>query len=394
MKLPRTLRLTALAALLPLASLSAAHDYLVYIGTYTGAKNAKVESKGIYVFGFDSQSGKLEPMGLAGEVKSPSFLAISPSKKYLYSVSEAPVGTAAPGKPATGGISSFSIDPSTGKLTLLNQESSQGSGPCHVSVDHTGKVVLVANYGSGHVASLPVKSDGSLDKAATVYLHEPASKANPKRQEGPHAHSINVDAANKFAFAADLGCDRVFIYKLDPAAGTITPNAPAFGTVPAGGGPRHFAFHPNGKYAYVCNEMTCTVTAFNYDAGRGALEEIATVSTLPEGTAVDPKFSTAETQVHPSGKFAYVSNRGHNTIAVYSVDAGTGKLKLVENAPSIVETPRNFGIDPSGKWLIAAGQSSSSLAVFAIDASSGKLTPTGQTLDVGSPVCVKFLSVK
>lgn len=394
MKLPRTLRLTALAALLPLAGLSAAHDQLVYIGTYTGAKNAKVESKGIYVFGFNSESGKLEPMGLAGEVKSPSFLAIAPSRKYLYCVSEAPVGTATPAKPATGGVSSFSIDKDTGKLTLLNQESSEGSGPCHVSLDHTGKTLLVANYGSGHVASLPVKDDGSLAKAATVYQHEPASKANPKRQEGPHAHSINVDESNKFAFAADLGCDRVFIYKLNAAEGKLTPNAPAFGTVPAGGGPRHFAFHPNGKHAYVCNEMTCTVTAFEYDAARGALTEKDTVSTLPDGVAVEPKFSTAETQVHPSGKFAYVSNRGHNTIAVYSVDASSGKLKLVQNAPSVVETPRNFGIDPSGKWLIATGQSSSNLAVFAIDASTGKLNPTGQILEVGSPVCVKFLPVK
>src|SRR5688572_7480435 len=214
MKLPRTLCFAALATALPFASLPAANDQLVYVGTYTGAKNAKVESKGIYVFGFDSKTGKLEPMGLAGETKSPSFLAIAPSKKYLYCVSEAPTGASVPGKPATGGLSSFSIDQKTGKLTLLNQESSEGSGPCHVSVDHTGKVALVANYGSGHVASLPIKADGSLGKPASVFKHEPASKANPKRQDGPHAHSINVDAGNKFAFAADLGCDKVFIYKL------------------------------------------------------------------------------------------------------------------------------------------------------------------------------------
>ncbi|HSJ01587.1 MAG TPA: lactonase family protein, partial [Verrucomicrobium sp.] len=380
----------ALAAALPCGLLPAAQDNLVYIGTYTGAKNARVESQGIYAFGFDSATGKLEPLGLAGEVKNPSFLAISPSKKFLYSVSEAPTNTE-PGKPPTGGVSSFAIDQKTGKLTLLNKQSSEGSGPCHVSVDHTGKVALVANYGSGHVAALPIQTDGSLGKSASVYKHEPASKVNAKRQEGPHAHSINVDASNKFAFAADLGCDKIFIYKLDPATGTITPNEPAFGVTPPGGGPRHLALHPNGKYAYVCNEMTCAVTALSYDAAKGSLTEIATVSTLPAGVAVDPKFSTAETQVHPSGKFAYVSNRGHDTIAVYSVDEATGKLTLVENAPALVQVPRNFGIDPSGKWMITAGQNSSSLAVFAIDQQTGKLKPTGQIVDVGSPVCIKFL---
>lgn len=363
--------------------LQAASDQWVYVGTYTNGKNPRVESKGIYVFGLDSKTGKLEAAGLAGEATNPSFLAVASSKKFLYAVSEAA---------GSGVVSSFARDAKSGKLTLLNQQPSQGKGPCHVSVDHTGKAVMVANYGSGHVASYPVKEDGSLGEAASTYLQGPPSNANPKRQEGPHAHSINVDAGNKFAFACDLGCDKVFIYKLDAAAGKMTPHEPAFAEVPAGGGPRHFAFHPNGKFAYVNNEMTMTVTAFTYDAAKGALSAIDTLSTLPPGTEMSGKFSTAETQVHPGGKFAYVSNRGHDTIACYKVDEATGKLTFIEAAPAMVQTPRNFGIDPTGKWMITAGQNSSTIAVLAIDQATGKLTPTGQTLDVGAPVCVKFVT--
>lgn len=362
----------------------AAHDQLVYVGTYTNSKKAAVESKGIYVFGFDSKTGKLEPKGLAGEAKNPSFVALSKNKKNLYAVSEADGG---------GAISAFSVDAGTGKLTLLNAASTKGSGPCHVSVDGTGKIVLAANYGSGHVTSFPVKEDGSLAEAASNYLQGPASNVNAGRQKGPHAHSFNFDKAGKFAFACDLGCDKVFIYKVDAAKGTITPNEPAFASVPPGSGPRHFFFHPNGKYAYVNNEMALTVTAFSYDADKGALTPIETLSTLPPGA--DTKgVSTAETQVHPSGKFVYVSNRGHDTIACYSVDEATGKLTYIENAPSIVHIPRNFGIDPTGRWMITAGQDSSNVAVLSIDQATGKLTPTGQVLPVGSPVCVKFMTLE
>lgn len=362
----------------------AASDQLVYIGTYTNNKKARVESKGIYVFGLDSKTGKLEPMGVAAEVKSPSFLAISPDKKFLYSVSEmAGVGG--------GAITAFSIDAASGKLTMLNQQPSVGAGPCHVSVDPTGKAVMAANYGGGSVVSYPVNADGSLGESGSFIQHTGASNANPRRQKDPHAHSINVDKAGKFAFAADLGCDKIFIYKLDAAAGKLTPNTPAYGEVPPSGGPRHFAFHPSGKYGYVCNEMTCTVTSFSYDADKGALTALETISTLPPGVAVDPKFSTAETAVHPNGKFVYVSNRGHDTIAIFKVDPATGKLTYVENAPAGVAIPRNFGIDPTGTWLISAGQNSSTIAVFRVDTETGKLTPTGQTLDVGAPVCVRFL---
>ncbi len=361
----------------------AAKDQLVYVGTYTGDPKARVESKGIYVFGLDSSTGKLEPMGLAGEVASPSFLAIGPDKKHLYSVSEL-------GK---GSVASFSLDQSTGKLVLLNAQSSMGSGPCHVAMDATGKVVLVANYGSGHIASYAVKADGSLTEAASSFLQGPASNVNPSRQKGPHAHSMHFDKANKFAFACDLGCDKIFIYNVDHATAKLTPHDPAFVSTPPGSGPRHFAFHPSGKFAWANDEMICSVTGFTYDADKGVLTETETLSTLPPGVAVNRAFSTAETQVHPNGKFLYVSNRGHNTIVCYSIDQTTGKLTYIENAPSIVQIPRNFGIDPTGQWLIAAGQNSSNIAVFAIDQTTGKLKPTGQVLDVGSPVCVKFLKL-
>lgn len=376
-----TLLATALGLLAgPAATIYAAPDHFVYFGTYT---NGKSPSKGIYVASFDSKTGKVGTPELAAETKSPSFVAIAPSRKFLYAVSE--------GGGGEGGVSSFAIDAASGKLTLLNSGSSKGSGPCHVSVDPTGKVLMVANYGSGHVAALPIKADGSLSEAATAHLQGPASNANPKRQAGPHAHSINPDKAGKFAFACDLGCDKVFIYRLDATAGTITPNTPSFVEVPAGGGPRHFAFHPNGKFAYTNNEMTMTVTSLTYDPATGALGAIETLSTLPAGVAVDPKFSTAETVVHPSGKFVYVSNRGHDTIACYKVDELTGKLTFIECAPAGVQTPRNFNIDPTGKWMITAGQASNSIAVFAIDAETGKIKPTGDTLEVGAPVCVRFL---
>jgi len=382
MRFSKLLSALLLAAVLTVPA-SAVPDQLVYIGTYTNAKDARVESKGIYVFSLDSTTGKLEPMGLAAEAKSPSFLAIAPSKKFLYCVSEMDGG---------GAVGSFALDIKTGKLTPLNQESSKGNGPCHVSVDRTGKTALVANYGSGHIASLPIREDGSLGPAASVHLQGPASQAYPKRQEGPHAHSINVSLDNQYAFSCDLGCDRVFAYKLDATASILTPTISA--QVPPSGGPRHLSFHPSGKVAYVNNEMAMTVTALSYDATKGELKTLDTISTLPPGTLVDSKLSTAEVQAHPSGKFVYVSNRGHNSIAWYTVDPDNGKLTYMETIPSIVETPRNFGIDPTGKWLIAAGQKSSTLAVFAIDDATGRLKPTGQVLDVGSPVCVKFLTLE
>ena len=365
-----TLLLVALVA--PLA----AADYFVYVGTYT-----RGTSKGIYVYRLDSASGKLTPLGLAAETVNPSFLAIHPGGKFLYAVSEAG---------GAGMVNAFAIDAKTGMLKFLNKAASKGSGPCHATVDKTGRCLLVANYGSWSVAALEIKADGTLAESASFVQHT-GSSVDPKRQQGPHAHSVNVSRDNRFAVVADLGLDKLLVYKLDAARAAITPNQPPFAQVKPGSGPRHFAFHPNGKLAFVINEMASTVTAFRYDAAEGAFKEVDTAGTLPAGFSGTN--STAEVQVHPGGKFLYGSNRGHDSIAVFAIDAGAGKLKLVQHESTQGKVPRNFGIDPAGSWLIAANQSSDSIVVFRIDKKTGRLTPSGQKLDVGAPVCVKFLAV-
>jgi 6-phosphogluconolactonase len=354
---------------------------LVYIGTYTGEK-----SKGIYVAELDLASGKLSQPELAAEVKNASFLAVHPDKKHLYSVSEI---SDLNGK-RTGGVSGFAINPDSGKLTLINQQSSEGAGPCHVTVDKSGKTVLVANYGGGSVAALPVDGDGRLRPAATAIQHQGGS-VNKARQAGPHAHSINVDPANRFAVAADLGLDKVLVYRLDPATSKLTPHLPPSVSVAPGSGPRHFAFHPSAKFAYVINEILCTATAFQYDPELGLLTEVQTITTLPNGESVKPEYSTAEVQVHPSGKFLYGSNRGHDSITVFAIDSKSGKLTFVENESTQGKTPRGFGIDPSGQYLIAGNQGSDTFVVFRIDQETGKLEPTGQKFELGAPVCFKFL---
>lgn len=354
---------------------------MVYVGTYTGTK-----SKGVYVFGMDLASGAVTPARLAGEAVNPSFVAIHPSQRFLYAVGE--VSDFAGKK--SGGVSAFAIDSSTGNLTLLNQQSSGGTGPCHLVVDKAGKNVLVANYGGGSVAVLPIQADGRLSEASCFIQHTGKS-VNPRRQEAPHAHSINLDAANNFAFVADLGLDKVLVYRFDAMKGTLTPNDPPAASVAPGAGPRHFAFHPSGRYAYVINEMGNTVTAFSYDAQKGVLTAIQTLSTLPQGyTEVS---HTAEVQVHPSGKFLYGSNRGHDSIAVYSIDQNTGRLTLVGIPSTQGKTPRNFGIDPTGTFLLAANQDSDNVVVFRIDPQTGELKPTGQVVEVPTPVCVKFMAV-
>lgn len=354
---------------------------LVYFGTYTGAK-----SQGIYVSRLDLATGALSPPNLAAEIVSPSFLAIHPSRNSLYAVNE----VSNFGHDKSGSVSAFRIDRTTGQLTLLNQQSSRGAGPAHISVDGQGRNALVANYGGGSVAVLPIGADGRL-APATAFVQHTGSSVNPQRQQAPHAHSINVDRANRFAYAADLGLDQVLVYRFDPAAGTLTPNAPPHAAVPPGSGPRHFAFHPSGRLAYVINEITCTVTAFACDANAGRLEVRQTISTLPEGMTVEKGFSTAEVQMHPSGRFLYGSNRGHNSVTVFSVDEASGRLTFVQNEPTQGSTPRNFGIDPSGRYLLAANQRSDSVVVFRIDEKTGRLSATGHRIDVGSPVCVKFV---
>lgn len=355
----------------------------VYLGTYTRGG----ESQGIYVCELDLATGALSDLRLAAETVNPSFLAIHPNRRYLYSVSEVETSDGKRG----GGVAAFAIDADSGTLELLNKQFSGGAGPCHLVTDREGKCVLVANYGGGSIASLPIGADGRIAKAGSVIQHE-GSSVNPRRQEGPHAHSINVDAGNQFAFAADLGLDEVLVYRLDPAAGTLKPNDPPFAKVNPGAGPRHFAFHPAGKFAYVINELQSSVTAFRYDPQRGILEEIHTISTLPDD--FDGENTTAEVQVHPSGKFLYGSNRGHDSIAIFSIDPVSGRLTAQGHESTQGETPRNFGVDPTGAYVLAANQKSNSVVVFAVDSQSGQLEPTGQRVEVGSPVCVKFMAVE
>jgi len=354
-------------------------SFFVYIGTYT-----KPQSEGIYVCRFDPSTGELTPPELAAETRNPSFLAVHPNNRFLYAVSEI---SHLHGK-KSGGVSAFEIEPETGALKPLNQMPSGGAGPCHLVVDKTGSDVLVANYGSGSVAVLPIREDGRLGEPAAVVQHE-GSSVNPKRQRGPHAHSINLDAANRFAFAADLGLDKILVYRFDPARGTLVAHTPPFVSVKPGAGPRHLAFHPTGAFAYVINELDSTVAAFAYDPARGVLTPVQTITTLPE--AFHGVNYPAEVQVHPSGRFLYGSNRRHDSIVVYAIDTHNGTLRTVEHISTQGKEPRNFAIDPTGAYLLAANQNSDSVVVFRIDAQTGHLRATGKSVRVPMPVCLKFV---
>lgn len=378
MRLPILIALLACLALGNRAA-AAADKLLVFVGTYTGRG-----SEGIYACELDASSGAIKPLGVTTGVKNPSFLAIHPNQKLLYAVSEVADFASTNG----GAVTAFSIDAATGRLDQLNAQPSGGGGPCHLVVDKTGRAVLVANYGGGSVASLPIDADGRLRPPASVIQHH-GSSVNPGRQEGPHAHSINVSPDDRFAVSADLGLDKLLVYKLDAAQATLAPNDPPSTSVAPGSGPRHFAFSPNGRFAYVINELASTVTAFKYDESAGRLTSIQTISTLPKDFKGDN--TTAEVQVHPSGKFLYGSNRGHNSIAAFKIDPATGELAVIGHTPSGGRTPRNFGIEPGGKYLLAANQDSDSIHVLAIDQATGALAPTGHSVAVPMPVCVKFL---
>jgi 6-phosphogluconolactonase len=374
-----TLGSFSLAAAAP-APEAAPNGLLVYFGTYTGPG-----SKGIYVSRFDPATGRLTPAELAAETPNPSFLAASSDGRFLYAVNE--VGEFQGQK--SGSASAFAIDRATGRLTFLNQTATGGADPCYATVDRSGRSLLVANYSGGSVAALPIGPDGRLGEASAFVQHK-GSSVNRERQEGPHAHSIDLDAANRFALVDDLGLDKVLVYRFDPARGTLTPSEPPSAAVAPGAGPRHLAFHPDGRRVYVIDEMALTITAFRYDPDRGSLEQMQTLSTLPAGVAPRPEYSTAEIRVHPSGRFLYGSNRGHDSIAVFAIDRQTGALTLVEHEPTRGKTPRNFSLDPTGSYLLAANQGSDSVVVLRIDPDTGRLKATGRTLRVGTPVCVAF----
>jgi 6-phosphogluconolactonase len=363
------------------AAAGKADELIMFVGTYTRAP-----SKGIYAYRFQGATGEVTPLGtdgLAAETENPSFLAVHPNQRFLYAVNEVSRYEGA----AAGSVSAFSIDRATGTLTLLNRVSSRGGSPCHLELDRSGKWLFVANYGGGSVAAFPVQGDGKLGEASAFFQHA-GSSVNKARQSGPHGHATVVSPDNKFVLAADLGLDKILTYRIDAAKGGLVPADPPFSAIKPGSGPRHLAFRPDGKFAYVLNEMLSSVGAYAYDAGRGSLRELQTVSTLPEGFSADN--SGAEIVSHPTGKFLYTSNRGHDSIAMFRIDAAKGTLTAAGHVSTQGKTPRGFGIDPSGSFLVAGNQNSGTVVMFRIDPATGGLTPTGITLQVGSPVNVVF----
>ena len=358
---------------------------LVYVGTYTGPK-----SQGIYVFSLQAQNPDvpenitLVPLGLAAAASNPSFLELDPARPLLFAVNEV---SQFEGQP-TGAVSSFAIDQARGVLTFINQRPSMGAGPCHLALDKTGRHLLVANYGSGSVSVLPVAFDGRLGTASDVVQHT-GSSVNPERQRGPHAHCVTIDRANRFVFVCDLGLDKVLAYRFDAQRGRLTPHDPPFARVKPGAGPRHMVFRPDGRFAYVVNELSSTVTVFQYDADAGVLREVQTVSTLPEH--FDGANTAAEVDVHPSAKWLYVSNRGHNSVVLFDIDSDNGTLVYVEEQGTGGFKPRHFGIDASAAYLGVGNQDSDRVLVARIDAGNGRLKPSGVFANAPSPVCVKFV---
>ena len=363
-------------------------DHFVWFGTYTGKPP---RGNGIYVSRYDEITGEISRPKLATKIKNPSFLVVHPTLSIVYAVSEI---ADLNGKP-TGGIISFVVDMRSGQLTQQSVQPSQGKGPCHLSLDATGKSLLAANYGSGSVICLGINDDGSLlPPVATTqdkpggFIQHAGTGPNKSRQQGPHGHSMNATSTGKFAISCDLGADKVFVHKLDVPTAVITPHN-STPTQP-GGGPRHFALHPRLPFGYANNELDMTVTAFRFDAVEGNLQKIHSASTIPDSIQERTGFSTAEIAIHPSGKFLYVSNRGHDSIALFGINEQSGKLSLKSVEPTRCQTPRHFAIAPGGKRLYAAGQASGTITAFTIDSETGKLSFTKRILKVPKPVCIVF----
>jgi 6-phosphogluconolactonase len=353
-------------------------ELLVYVGTYTTGK-----SEGIYLYRMSLLSGELKHVDTTRQVVNPSFLTVDPQKRYLFAVNEV---TDFEGKPS-GAVSAFAINPKTSTLQFLNQLPSSGGAPCYVTVDRAGRFVLVANYVGGNVSVISIGRDGQLGGLTDVHQHH-GSSANADRQTGPHAHSIVLDHANRYAYSCDLGSDKIMIYRFDASKGKLAANKQPWVQSKPGAGPRHFTFHPSGRYAYVMNELDSTVTVFRSDRITGTLKEAQTVRTLPESfSGIN---TTADIHVSPSGKFLYGSNRGHNSIVVFEIEEKTGKLKLIEHTSTEGRTPRNFAIAPTGTFLLAANQDSDTIVTFRLDPATGKLKPTGFVTEAPSPVCLKL----
>ena len=352
---------------------------MMYIGSYT-----QPPSRGIYCCRFDPATGEAAgPVQLAAETENPSFIVIHPNRRFLYAANE----ISSYAGDSAGSISAFAIDAVSGRLKLLNKVSSKGAGPCHIAIDKSGKWLFAANYDGGSVAAFPVHDDFSLGEAAAFVQHQ-GSSANLERQSAPHPHAVTPSPDNRFVMVADLGLDRIFSYRLDPVARGLSPTNPPFAKVAPGSGPRHLAFKPDGRFVYAINEMLSTVTAFRYDAAKGLLQELQTISTLPSGYSGGN--SAAEILVEAGGRFLYASNRGHDSIAIFQIDGAKGTLTAAGHASTLGRTPRHFAIDPTGRYLVVANQDSNGAVVFRIDPTSGGLTPTGTTLRVPFPVCIAF----
>ena len=363
---------------------------LVFVGTYTEpirfgtGKILEGKGKGIYVYRLDISSGSMEQISLVEGVPNPSYLAFDPSHRFLYAVNELKEFEGAP----TGAISAFTVGSSSGKLRFLNRKPTHGTDPCHLTVDKTGRYVLVANFMSGSVCVLPIREDGSLGDTTDVIQHR-GSSADPLRQSGPHAHAVTLDDTGRYVFVPDLGIDKLMVYRFDTNQGTLEPNEKPWVDAPAGAGPRQLVMHPRGGYAYLINELDSTMMAFRYDGDRGSLREIQTLSTLPED--FKGASTCAEVQISPSGKFLYGSNRGHDSIVIYAIDQMDGTLTCVGHKSTQGKTPRNFTVDPAGEFLLAANQDTDSIVSFRLDPASGELVATGHSADVPTPVCVKVM---
>lgn len=344
----------------------------VYVGTYT---------EHIFGYTYHPETGELEPLGTYPSGPSPSFLALHPNGRVLYTVNE----VAEFGGERSGAVAAFAIDRTSGALTLQNRQSSKGEGPCHLTVESSGRYLFVANYGSGSVAMLPIRDDGSLHPASDFHQHE-GSSVNPSRQEGPHAHSVTVDPTNTYVIAADLGLDKLLLYRIDAERGKLLPNpSQPFVAIRAGAGPRHFTFHPHGKFGYVINELDNTVTAFAYRDG--VLRELQHISTLPEGFSGTSY--CADIHLHPNGRFLYGSNRGHDSIVVFAV-GNDGMLTPLQHEPTQGNFPRNFALDPTGNYLLVANQNGNNIVVFRVVPETGRLSPTGNVYEAPRPVCIQF----
>lgn len=360
------------AFLLHGATLAMASSHLIYFGTYT-----KTTSRGIYAARLDDETGALSSPILVAEAPNPTWVTISPDKRFLYAVH----GSKAQ---AIG----YKIDATTGQLTPLPlpaKASEPAGGPCHLAIDATGRTLLAANYGDGYVAAIPIHADGTLGDPKII--QHTGQGPNPQRQDKPHVHCVQVSPDNRFVLVCDLGLDKIFTYALDPATATLSPGNPAFVAAQPCSGPRHVKFSPDGRRVYNITEMGSTIVTYDYNAANGALTPVQTISTLPSD--YQAKWG-AEVRVHPNGKFVYGSNRGHDSIAVFSVDPATGKLTLVELVPCGGEIPRNFTLSPDGQWLVCGHQGSDNITLFRVDAATGRLTRMPQSIDVSMCICVQF----